>query len=112
MSPLSPSQIQLDTNCIPTVSDIQVKVNSCYSVYRYIEQQENVATVAAPDGAEPPDAGGAEERGDIQRSPRLLRQLDEHQSQRGEQQVDDNQCVCFSSSDLGLSWIFITGMDQ
>jgi hypothetical protein len=53
---------------------------------------KNVAAVAAAHGAEPSHAGGTEERRDVQRSPRLLRQLDEYKSQRG----DRSKLACYS----------------
>ncbi len=43
---------------------------------------QNASTIVAPHCPEPPDAGGTEERRNLQRTFGLVRQLDEHQLAR------------------------------
>lgn len=47
----------------------------------------SASLVAAENGSESPNVGGAQKRGDIQRAPGELRQLDEHQPARGDLHV-------------------------
>ena len=51
---------------------------------RPILQVGGAAPVPPADGPKPPHVGRAEERRDLQRSPGLVRQLDEHQPARGD----------------------------
>ena len=75
---------QAERIILSTVVNTQDDYNVSESASQLTSEYWHVAPLIAAHCAKPPDAGRAEEWGDLQRPPCLLRLLDEHQPARGQ----------------------------